>query len=1145
MSDALRDSIRSGVARIPNWRDLVERVARGGAVRLAGLTGSSRGLVSGALAEAAERGALFVAPDHEALDALEHDLGLILGAERVATFPNLETLPFEEKSAHPVTVAARMNTLLRLARGERLAVVTTTRGLLQRVLPPEALAEASVTLRATDPFEPREVAELLIALGFDRFPVVEEPGTMSLRGGIVDIFPHGREYPVRIEFGDDGVDSIREFDPRTQRSRGTIDEAVIAPQTEIPLTAPTRARAAECPLPGLLGENVRRGSFFDGIENLAPHYFPRLATVLDYIAPDVVIVRPEWSDLEPHEVHLFEEAERFRDARIAADAEAEAALPAPGALFASLREITDAVRTRPSIEIAPKRASHADAGAAQSDGVFTATFQSTPQPAYAGSIKLLRDDIARLGADHELFLLCDNVGQADRLRELLDAYAGAVTIAVGALHEGFSLREAGLVIFTDHELFNRYRRKRRYPRYRGAGPVEDFRALREGDVVVHVTHGIGRFVRLESIEVEGRRHDCVLVAYQGGDKLFVPTDQLDLLEKYVGKDGEPPKLDRIGGKEWARTKARTKKAIKEMADELIALYAARQSRPGHPFGPDTHWQQEIESSFLYEETPDQLRAITEVKADLEKERPMDRLVCGDVGYGKTEVAVRAAFKVVMEGKQAAILVPTTLLAEQHLNTFRERVADFPVKVEMLSRFRTAAQQKQIVQLLAAGEIDIVIGTHRLLQKDIAFKDLGLVVIDEEQRFGVAHKERLKKFRRLVDVLTLTATPIPRTMHMALLGVRDMSVIDTPPPGRLPIETEVIEWNDEVIAGAILREIDRGGQVFVVHNRIETINTVAAHIHKIVPEVRCATAHGQMGERALENIMLEFLDRKYDVLISTMIIESGLDIPSVNTIIVNRADEMGLAQLYQLRGRVGRTNVNAYAYLVTPPKRALTEVAMKRLNALQDFTELGSGFKIAMKDLEIRGAGNLLGPEQHGYVAAVGFDLYCRLLEEAVREIRGEPEHDTIAARIEADVDAFIPESLIEESEQRLDFYKRLAKTTTEEEVASLEAELRDRYGVCPAVTQNLFALRSLRLAAEKASVELVRLREGRARIQVAASREVARDAIGRVVAASAAPVEFLAGDGRSLRVDLSRFAGETRLSEIHRLLQALAPADRM
>jgi transcription-repair coupling factor (superfamily II helicase) len=752
-----------------------------------------------------------------------------------------------------------------------------------------------------------------------------------------------------------------------------------------------------------------------------------------------------------------------------------------------------------------------------------------------------------LGAEHELFLLCDNEGQAERLRELLDTDAAAVTVAVGALHEGFVLREARLVVFTDHELFNRYRRKRRYPRYRGAGPLEDFQALREGDVVVHVTHGIGRFVRLESIEVEGRRHDCVVVAYSGNDKLFVPTDQLDLLEKYVGKDGEVPKLDRLGGKEWARTKARTKKAIKEMAEELIQLYAARQSRPGHAFGPDTHWQQEIESSFLYEETPDQLRAIDDVKADLESDKPMDRLVCGDVGYGKTEVAVRAAFKVVMEGKQVGILVPTTLLAEQHLSTFRERFADFPVKVEMLSRFRTAAQQKKIVEDLARGEIDIVIGTHRLLQKDIAFKDLGLVVIDEEQRFGVAHKERLKKFRRLVDVLTLTATPIPRTLHMALLGVRDMSVIDTPPPGRLPIETEVIEWNDDVVAGAVLREIDRGGQVFVVHNRIETIDSVAQHMRKILPEVRFAVAHGQMRERALETIMLEFLDRKYDALISTMIIESGLDIPSVNTIVVNRADEMGLAQLYQLRGRVGRTTVNAFAYLVTPPRRSLTEVAMKRLNALQDFTELGSGFKIAMKDLEIRGAGNLLGPEQHGYVAAVGFDLYCRLLEEAVREVRGEPEEEAVTARIEVDVDAFIPEALVEESEQRLGFYKRLARMTTEGEVEGLSSELRDRYGSVPPAAQNLFALRSLRIAAERAGVENVRIRENRARIQVAAAREVGRDAVGRVVAAAGAslPVEFLAGDGRSLRVDLTQTPAEERILEVQRLLQALAPPDRM
>ncbi len=799
-------------------------------------------------------------------------------------------------------------------------------------------------------------------------------------------------------------------------------------------------------------------------------------------------------------------------------------------------------------EVTGSSAGGASTGRIATNAIVTYAFHSEPQPPYAGSLERLRADLERLAATHDLFLLCDNEGQAERLRELLEAdeAAGgpaAVSILVGGLHEGFVLSDARLVAFTDHELFNRYRRVRRYPRYRGAGPIEDYQALRVGDYVVHVQHGIGRYQGLEPVVVDDLRRDCLVVAYQGTDKLFVPSDQLDLLEKYVGKEGEVPRLDRLGGKEWARVKARAKKAIKDMAEELLQIYAARQAQPGHGFGPDTHWQRELETSFIYEETPDQAQAVADVKRDMERPRPMDRLVCGDVGYGKTEVAVRAAFKAVMDGKQVAVLAPTTLLAEQHLSTFRERVADFPVKVEMLSRFRTASQQAAILRSLADGTLDVVIGTHRLLQKDVAFKDLGLVVVDEEQRFGVAHKERLKKLRRQVDVLTLTATPIPRTLHMGLLGVRDMSIIDTPPPGRLPIETEIVEWKDEAIAGAVLREMDRGGQVFFVHNRVETIDAIARHLRKLLPEARFAVAHGQMRERELERVMLEFLDRRYDVLVSTLIIESGLDIPSVNTILVNRADTMGLAQLYQLRGRVGRTTLRAYAYLIVPPARSITEVAWKRLAALREFTELGAGFKIAMKDLEIRGAGNLLGPEQHGYVAAVGFDLYCRLLEETVRELKGEVVEPKFEARIDADVDAYIPDEYVEDSDVKVGFYKRLARTESVEEVAALEEELRDRYGAPPDAATSLFALRALRLEAERAGAEQVRLARGELRVRLAPARPVGRDVVGALVAASETRLEFLTGDGRSFRARLPGAAPGEWIARSRRLLKAIQRSD--
>jgi transcription-repair coupling factor (superfamily II helicase) len=1205
------DAIRERIARIPEWSGLVARLSAGGSVRLAGLAGSSRALVPAALAASAGRGALFVVADAETAEALETDLALAAPAGRVASFLSLEALPYDDKSPHPMTVAARMATLSRLSRGERLFVVAPVRALLARVLPPDALADALLSLRVGDPYEPRDLAEALVALGFERRPVVDEPGTMSVRGGIVDVFAHAEEAPVRIELGGDGIESMRSFDPRTQRSTGRVDAVVVLPQTEIPLVPRVARRAAACALPGLAGENIRRAAPWDGMEAFLPHYFERVATLADYLPDDVAVVLPEAREIEAQEAHLWEEAERFRAARAEAAPELAGALPEPAALFATLAEVRAALSGRAVVSLEPRGSALAGAAApgrfaasaafgAPAPASALAVFHAEPQPSYAGSLTHLRSDIARLGATSDVFLLCDNEGQAERLRELLDAdlpnrsdldaapdartapdeaparwrepetllrpgeavsdrprrarsdsppsaprVPTPVTVAVGALHEGFVLPEARVVVFTDHELFNRYRRTRRAPRYRGAGPIEDFHALREGDFVVHVNHGIGRFQRLERIDVDGQRHDCLVVAYQGADRLFVPTDQLDLLEKYVGKEGEVARLDRLGGKEWARLKARTKKAIKDMADELLQIYAARRAQSGHAFGVDTHWQRELESSFIYEETADQTRAVAEVKRDMESARPMDRLVCGDVGYGKTEVAVRAAFKAVMDGKQVAVLVPTTLLAEQHLTTFRERLADFPVRVEMLSRFRTVAQQAEILRDLAVGQLEIVIGTHRLLQKDVVFKDLGLVVVDEEQRFGVAHKERLKKLRRLVDVLTLTATPIPRTMHMALLGVRDMSAIETPPPGRLPIETEIVEWKDEQIASAILREIDRGGQAFFVHNRIETIDSVTAHLSRLLPEVRFAVAHGQMAERELERVMVEFLDRKHDVLVSTMIIESGLDIPSVNTILVNRADTLGLAQLYQLRGRVGRTSTRAYAYLIAPPPRSVPEVAWKRLCALRDFTDLGSGFKIAMKDLEIRGAGNLLGAEQHGYMVAVGFDLYCRLLEEAVRELKGEPETTPVSARIDADVDAFLPDELIDDGEQKLHFYKRLARTTTIDEVRSLEEELRDRYGALPEPAANLFALRALRLAAERAGVEQVRLSRDRLRVQLSSSRPVGRGVVKALVAASETPLEFLAGDGRSFRTALRGAGPSDWIQKTGMLLKAIEASDKI
>ncbi len=678
-----------------------------------------------------------------------------------------------------------------------------------------------------------------------------------------------------------------------------------------------------------------------------------------------------------------------------------------------------------------------------------------PQEAVNASVSFLRERLKEnLQKGWKSYILCENAGQAQRLEELLALQQG-VEISVGSLNHGFLIPELKISIFTDHEIFNRYLLRKRRRRYREGVAISSWRSLSAGDYVVHIDYGIGKFLGLKLIKSSGKKMECLHLVYRDGDRLYVPIDQLDRVQKYVGKEGFVPQLSRLGGVDWERARGKAKRAIKNMAKELIEIYAERKAKKGFAFSPDTEWQRELEASFIYEETPDQLAALEAIKADMEDEAPMDRLVCGDVGYGKTEVAVRAAFKAVMDGKQVAVLVPTTVLAQQHLITFRERLADYPVRVEMLSRFKTKGQQKEILSDLEGGRVDIVIGTHRLLQRDVRFRDLGLVVIDEEQRFGVAHKERLKKLRRLVDVLTLTATPIPRTLNLSLMGARDMSRIDTPPQERLAVETQIIGFNPQVISEAILREVERNGQIYFVHNRVETIHAITGYLRRLLPQVRFAIAHGQMEERSLERVMLDFLNRRFDCLVTTSIIESGIDIPNVNTIIINRADRFGLAQLYQLRGRVGRSNQQAYAYLLVPSWRRLTPTAKKRLKAIEQFTHLGSGFDLAMRDLEIRGAGNILGPQQHGFIEAVGFNLYCKLIEEAIRELKGEEK--VKALRAEVSFKSFhFPQSYIPSTDQRVEVYQRLAEAKSFAEVEELREEVEDRYGRLPLEGESLF-----------------------------------------------------------------------------------------
>jgi transcription-repair coupling factor (superfamily II helicase) len=1055
-----------------------------------GLPGSMRAMLAALLYREAGRTVVVVSAGET--EKVKDDLESLVGPPDVLYMPDWEILPYDEFSPHEEIVGARMRTLAALLTGQRGVVVLPVRSLIRRIIPPADLAAAITTVSVGQTIRPDSLISHLLGTGYTRSPVVEDIGTFSMRGGILDVYCQGREYPVRIEFFGDDVESIREFDPVSQRSTARIEEVRLLPLREVVLgeeaTGRFLAHLKRMDLKKRRTEEiairVRERFFFDGIEAYAPYFYSARADIVSYLPADALYLLLEPDAVEEKAAAAFEEAEAIYD-----DRSGRQALPMPGDVFMRWSEVQELLDRKARVGVSALRTKDNDYGIEA----------RSPDP-FAGSLKVLKEALGEAaGRGYETFILCDNIGQAERLEEIVPGEDARVHIGVGVLSEGFVLPEANLQVLTDHEIFGRYRRRPRYPRFRGEGPVESYRALNLGDYVVHVDHGIGRYAGVERLMVEGRDTECLLIKYQDSDRLYVPIEQLDLLQKYIGKDSEPPALSKLGGAAWERVKARTKKAIREMAEELIKIYALRQARPGFAFAKDTRWQRELEASFIYDDTPDQVRTTHEIKGDMEADRPMDRLVCGDVGYGKTEVAVRAAFKAVQDGKQVALLVPTTVLAQQHFYTFRERLAEYPVSVEMLSRFRTRKQQKQVVDGLKTGQVDIVIGTHRLLQKDIEFNDLGLVIIDEEQRFGVAHKEKFKHLRATVDVLTLTATPIPRTLHMALMGARDMSIIDTPPRGRLPVDTEVVKFDEEIIVSAILRELDRGGQVFFVHNRVETIDTVAAHLMSLLPNMRFAIAHGQMKERDLERVMLDFIDRKYDVLVSTMIVESGLDIPNVNTIVVNRAETLGLAQLYQLRGRVGRSKHRAYAYFMVPRKRRLTEVQRKRLRAVTEFTELGSGLKVAMRDLEIRGCGNILGPEQSGYVAEVGFDLYVKLLEEAVKDLKGEPVEMRITTRVETDMPAYIPETYVSDEKQRVIFYKKLVEARSLEEVADLENELVDRFGRVPPEGVTLLEFQRLRILGAAAGVDRVSVKSSTIFFEAASSASLSLSRIENII----------------------------------------------
>jgi transcription-repair coupling factor (superfamily II helicase) len=1006
-----------------------------------------------------------------------------------------EVDPYRGLSPHPEISAARAKAIWQLFQDGQRILVTSIKAALIRLPGPERFLNNCLMLKEGEEYSPDLIREHLYECGYIEDDPVTDPGEFSLRGGILDIFSPHAEKPIRLEFFGDRIESIRIFDADSQRSVQSIRSAEIIPMREYCVRRSTlREWAERAPslwseafLPHLEEEVAlaRHGELFPAFEFLLPAIDPPEKTLFDYIRGyRVILVEREVLEntLTRHHAELYE---RFVD-RV----EARKPVLAPEKIYVSADEFRSLLEQCPRLEVEELGVSKEEI-----TPLYLAA-QSTRK--YHGNIRELITDVSKFRSSGErIAFVLSNLGRAERMRDILKEYEipahlcrsgeedqeenvfgeGGVLLGIGSLHSGYFLPALHLRVLTSQDLFDEADA--------GLGPrktkaarrqlfLSDFRDLRPGDYVVHIDHGIGIFNGLKTIWLQEGAKEFVLLTYQDDAKLYVPVERLDLLQKYSSMGGARPTLDRLGGTSWARTKSRIRKSMRDMAEELLKLYAQRQMAPGFAFSSDTSWQQEFEDAFEFELTRDQEDALAAVKNDMEAPRPMDRLLCGDVGYGKTEIAMRAAFKAVMDGKQVAILAPTTVLAFQHYNTLRLRFTAFPMQIQLLSRFRSPKEQKQVLQDLEVGRIDVIVGTHRLLSKDLQFRDLGLVIVDEEQRFGVTHKERLKALKTRVDVLTLTATPIPRTLNMALLGLRDMSTIETPPKNRLAIQTSVLKYSSDVIRSAVEMELARNGQIYFVHNRVETIHTVAAKLQQLVPQARIGVAHGQMKERELEQIMLRFVQDELDILVATTIIENGLDIPRANTLVVDRADLYGLAQLYQLRGRVGRSDRRAYAYLLVPSDESLSEVARKRLAAIREFSDLGTGFRVAALDLEIRGAGNLLGGEQHGHIETVGFDLYCQLLERTVEELRGEKPEEEISTSIKLNLDIRIPEDYIADTSQRLRMYKRISSAMAGEELDALQQEMVDRFGQYPEPVENLFRYARLRqktLALQIQSIE--------------------------------------------------------------------------
>ncbi|WP_300386455.1 transcription-repair coupling factor [Clostridium sp.] len=1002
---------------------------------------------------------------------------------------------------------ARLKVIKEILNNEKKILVTSIDSLTSVYTPIELFKEYNFKLKIDDEVDFKELSRKLIECGYERVEAVEGKGEFSLRGGILDVYPPISTYPYRIELFGDTIDSIRIFNTGSQRSIDKVQEVEIFPAKEIILNEEALERGREnilkefeeikktsktkderfIKLERIVNYNIdslRETLTFETIDSYLPYFYNKLDSFFSYVDNYMYIL----DDVKKSEGKLDSSYFEFRE-NYKAFLQRGDILPSQNKLLIEKEVLLNKLEGQKIITL--------DVFEGRNNllaPIDKYTMNQITLNSYQGQLEYLIEDIKEKKKNgYKTLILSGTRGRGERLvktlremdiessyrEDIQDIQFGEVVITFGNILRGFEYKDLKICIISDKDVFGEAKRKisKKVNKKKGVAKIKSFAELKLGDYVVHANHGVGVYKGIKQIDVGGHTRDYLDIVYDKGDKLYVPVDQLDLVQKYIGSEGKSPKVSKLGGVEWSKAKAKVRSSINEIAQDLIKLYAARTTVKGFKFSKDTEWQKQFEDEFPFEETPDQLTSVEEIKADMESDKPMDRLLCGDVGYGKTEVAIRAAFKAVMDGKQVAFLVPTTILAEQHYKNMTKRFSDFAIKIDMVSRFRSAKEQKVTLQSVKEGNVDILIGTHRLVSKDIVFKDLGLLVVDEEQRFGVAQKEKIKSLKKNVDVLTLSATPIPRTLHMSLTGARDISVIETPPEERYPIQTYVVEHNDQLIRDAILREINREGQVYYVYNRVESIESIATFIRTLVPECKVGVIHGQMTERQLEKEMVSFMNREYDVLVCTTIIETGIDIPNVNTMIIHDSDKMGLSQLYQLRGRVGRSNRIAYAYFTYTKDKMLTEVAEKRLKALKDFTELGSGFKIAMRDLEIRGAGNMMGSSQHGHMAAIGYDLYCRMLEDTVKIIKGEIEEEPIETTVDIKVDAYIPGSYIDDEIQKIEIYKKIAAIENINDYMDIKDELEDRYSNVPESVYNLMDIAYIKSRAKLLSIEEIKENE--------------------------------------------------------------------